>query len=102
MSFLESMRNFSFGCMNLSLNHIHGWNDVKSIRELLEINNKIIDKIFNEILERKGLDDHLGLGDKLDLLTLNKNLFKRTQDERDDIFLKIVGKCSMRKSIQHH
>ena len=53
--------NFSFGCMGVSLNHIHGWNDVKSIRELLEINKyKNIDKIFNEILERKGLDDHLG------------------------------------------
>lgn len=77
----------------ISSNHIHGWNDVKSIRELLEINKyKNIDKIFNEILERKGLDDHFRVGDKLDLMTLNKNLFKRTQDERDDIFLKIVKK----------
>ena len=31
-------------------------------------------------------------GRQINLLTLNKNLFKRTQDERDDIFLKIVRK----------
>ena len=71
-------------------NHIKGWNDVKSIKELLEINNyQNIENVLNTIIERKGLDNKFRVGDQLDLFSLNENLFRKSQLERDEIFIKI-------------
>ena len=46
-----------------------------------------IPKIYEEILQRKGLDKHFRVGDKLDLNSLNKKLFKESQQDRDKVFL---------------
>jgi len=70
--------------------HIKGWNDIKSIKELLEINGyKNFEDVLNRIIERKGLDNKFRVGNQLDLMNLNKKLFKKTQAERDKIFFKI-------------
>ncbi len=70
--------------------HIKGWHDVKSIKELLEINDyQNFEDVLNTIVERKGLDNKFRVGDQLDLINLNKKLFKKTQAERDEIFFKI-------------
>ena len=77
----------------ITKNHIHGWQDVKSIKELLVINDyKNSKKIYEEILQRKGLDKHFRVGDKLDLNSLNKKLFKESQQDRDKVFFKLVSK----------
>ena len=77
----------------ITKNHIHGWQDVKSIKELLVINNyKNSKAIFEEILQRKGLDKHFRVGDKLDLNSLNKKLFKASQQDRDKVFFKLATK----------
>ena len=75
-------------------NKIYGWNDTKSIRELLEINDyKDIEKIFKTMLERRGADNHHRIGDELNLEDLNKKIFKLGQNERDKVFKKIAVKA---------
>lgn len=82
-------------------NHIKGWNDVKSIKELLEINNyKNIENVLNTIIERKGLDNKFRVGDQLDLFILNENLFRKSQLERDEIFLKICEEIFLDKVLK--
>jgi hypothetical protein len=74
----------------ISKNNIHGWNDTKSIRELLEINQyKNLENVFEELIKRKGLDKRFRIGDKVDLSILNEKLIQLKQIERDKKFLKI-------------
>ena len=76
----------------ISENNIHGWNDTKSIRELLEINQyKNLENVLEEIIKRKGLDKRFRIGDRVDLSILNEKLIKLTQIERDKKFLKICS-----------
>ncbi len=74
-------------------NRLRGWNEIKSVRELLDRTNLNIDEIFKKVLLESGKsNDRYSYTIPINLESDSPVLFKMRQDSKNEIAKKIVKK----------
>ena len=74
-------------------NKLKGWNEIKSVRELLERTNLNINEIFEKVLSESGKSDKsYSHTIPINLEDDSPKLFKMDQDSKNKIAMKLVKK----------
>tara|TARA_B100002051_G_C16701385_1_gene621202 strand:+ start:552 stop:1316 length:765 start_codon:yes stop_codon:yes gene_type:complete len=74
------------------------WGNVKDIKQLVEIGNKTIEEIFEDIRTKRGDSEYLTVSSNIVLSELSEKIYSiKNQEERNKIFIKILKKSNIEK-----